>query len=340
MKLLNTIHQMLRIFVFLCTNLWLFAQQTDTTITTIAILGCHNQHKPAPVLPYFAHTIQPQYCIWVGDNVYADAKTDAQHIENQLNILRDKEGFKTLQQQSTFLVTWDDHDYGTNNAGKNYPLKVESKAIHRSFWQLEESVPANQDGVYYARIEELDNGCKLQFIMLDGRYNRDDKGKQADALGKAQWQWLEEQLRQPADLRFIVSGYQILLNKPSRFETWAKLGKSRQRLFNVIKTTQAKGVVFITGDQHYAEVLKTKAAIGYDAYEIMASGINKVEIPSRAKNRVAGPCTTLHAAPLISIHWKDTADQKAHLHFTVTNVQNQEKTLSYKIYFSELGLDQ
>jgi len=317
--------------LFIC----LFAQQTETRV---AVIGCHQQGRPAPALPYMAEKLKPDYCVWVGDNVYADTETDPQHILRQLEIMEAKPGFKELQSQSKFMVTWDDHDFGLNNAGNDYEFREESKQIHRKFWQLENEIPENQDGIYYAKIGQQQNGKKIQFIMIDGRYNRDKPGRKADALGENQWKWLEEQLKQPVDLRFIVSGYQVLLHTPTRWEAWVKLGKSRERLYDLIKSTNAKGVVFITGDQHYAEVLHEKEVLGYDAYEIMASGINQTERPGRAPNRVAGPDLTLNSAPLITIYWDGKNEEPPYIHFTNTDVDTGKHSLEYRISFSDIGI--
>jgi alkaline phosphatase D len=293
----------LSLFLSLAISTCLFAQ--DYEVTKIGILGCHNQGEPAPSIPYFANTLKPKYSLWVGDNVYADTKTDPQHIERQLNVLLEKEGFKELRDHSTFMVTWDDHDYGLNDAGKDYIFREESKQIHRKFWALEEEIPTDQPGVYYAKLEKQANGKVIQFIMIDGRFNRDKPGKKADALGESQWKWLEEQLKQKADVRFLVSGYQVLLEKPTRWEAWIKLGKSRERLFKLIKNTGTNNVIFVTGDQHTVEVLESAKSVNYKTYEIMAAGINKTERPGKAKNRVLGPDVTVHSSPMIEVHWTE-----------------------------------
>ncbi|CAN5446786.1 hypothetical protein BH09BAC1_BH09BAC1_01930 [soil metagenome] len=285
--------------------------QTEA-ITTIAILGCHQQHIPAPTIPFLANTLKPNYCVWVGDNVYADTETDPEYIQQQLEVLLNKEGFKKLRDVSKFRVIWDDHDYGLNDIGKKYVFKEQSKQIHRKFWQLETEIPADQDGIYYAKLDTQPNGKVIQFIMLDGRSNRDNPLQPcADAFGENQWKWLEAQLRQPADLRFIINGYQILLKRPTSWEALVKIGRSRKRLFNIIKYTGANKVLFITGDQHYVEVLRSPKVLGYKTFEIMAAGINNVERPRLAKNRVMAPCVAVQKAPVIEVHW--TAEPYLHL---------------------------
>ena len=232
----------------------------------IAMIGCHNQHAPAPAIPYIAEVLQPDITVWIGDNVYADTKDNPQHIIDQLEILRGKEGFAALKDISSFVVTWDDHDYGLNNAGKEYSIKEKSKDIHRSFWELEAEIPSSQDGVYYATQFSF-NGKTIQFIQLDGRFNRDKPGRNADALGENQWEFLAQALRQDdVDLRFISCGYQILINRPMRWEAMVRLGKSRKRLMELIESQNAP-VLFLTGDQHYVEVLESPRNVSYKTYE-------------------------------------------------------------------------
>ncbi|MGB1248308.1 MAG: alkaline phosphatase D family protein [Chitinophagales bacterium] len=318
----------------------LFTLLSTAQNTNIAIIGCHVQSRPAPTFDYLVENVQPKYSIWVGDNVYADTKEDSTHLENQLAILAAKKGFQALKTSSQFFVTWDDHDFGLNNAGGDYPLKEVHKTVHRDFWELEEEIPEDRDGVYYSHITEEENGKTIQFIMLDGRYNRDKPSKRnGTALGEEQWQWLEEELKKEADLRFVVSGYQVLLNRPTRWESWTKIGKEKKKLFQTIKDADAKGVVFITGDQHYVEVLKAKKdKIGYDTYEIMASGINQTEKAGLAHNRVAGPDLTYNSASVIEVQWEDKESKDAHILFTVTNVENGDTTLTYEIPFENIGL--
>lgn len=329
-------HKCIVALLCLCAATVAYAQ--DGMITKIAVLGCHDQHSPAPTIPYFANELKPAYSIWVGDNVYADTESDPQHIQRQLEVLEAKPGFKELRANSKFMVTWDDHDYGLNDAGKEYIYKEESKQIHRKFWQLEEEIPADRDGVYYAVVEEQPNGRKIQFIMIDCRSNRDNpKMKGADALGEKQWQWLEEQLKQGADLRFFVSGYQVLLKRTNRWEAWVKLGKSRKRLFDLIDSTGANNIVFVTGDQHYVEVLRNPKQVRYNTIEIMAAGINKTERPGLARNRVMGPDVTVHSAPIIEVHWDGS---EPYIHFKNYDVVGNRVNMEYQYPLSKMAWKQ
>ena len=197
----------------------------ETVVKRIAIVGCHRQDLPAPALSRYIES-DPDLVLWVGDNVYADTEDDISYIESCYAALEAKPAFRMLREQAITMATWDDHDYGLNNVGKGYALKEESKKLFRKFWKIEEFVPESRDGVYYSRVFGTGDEA-LQVIMLDPRFNRDEEGPDSDTLGDNQWAWLEAELRKPAGLRLIISGYQVLLDRESKFETWAKFPKAR-----------------------------------------------------------------------------------------------------------------
>ena len=308
-----------------------------STVKRVAIIGCHQQPDPAPALLRYVEAA-PDVVLWVGDNVYADTKDDPSHIERCYQMLEAKPGFKELRDRSTFLAVWDDHDYGMNDDGKNYALKQQSHAIFRKFWRHEDRIPADRPGVFHADIFGAP-GERLQVIMLDGRYNREDPGADADTLGDTQWKWLAEELKKPAELRLIVSGYQVLLDRETKFETWAKVPRARQRLFDLIRQSKANGVVFIAGDQHYGEVSRIRDAIGYDAIEIMFAGINQEEPWVYNSARVSPVANSKDSYAYIDIQWKgttgDNADQP-HLIFRCFDATDRALELTYRINLDEL----
>ena len=90
--------------------------------------------------------------LWVGDNIYADAKEDPGIIQQCYDTLATKPGFKELRSQGQHMFTWDDHDFGDNNEGRHYKLKQQSKKLFVDFWGLEKAIPKDRDGVYYSKI--------------------------------------------------------------------------------------------------------------------------------------------------------------------------------------------
>lgn len=304
------------------------------SVTRLAIIGCHRQDRPAPALLSYVKA-KPQVALWVGDNVYADTRDSPNHIRRCYARLTQQPGYKELKESAEFVATWDDHDYGLDNTGKNYPLKKESKEIFRKFWEVEQYVPAGRSGIYHARYfgkgEE-----RLQIILLDGRYNRDNEGVQSDTLGEEQWKWLAQELRKPAALRLVVSGYQVLLDRTSKFETWAKFPKARARLFKLIQDTKAKRVVFIAGDQHYGEVGRIPSALGYDAVEIMFAGINQEEPHVFYSHRVSPVAHAKDSYGLIDIQWKRNKIDRPHLLFRAFDAKTDQAEITYRLNFHEI----
>ena len=128
-------------------------------------------------------------------------------------------------------------------------------------------------GVYHARTFGP-AGRRIQVILLDTRYFRGAlerstaRGVPGDGrpvryspshdpmssmLGDAQWAWLEERLREPAELRLVVSSIQVVAEDHG-FEGWSRLPLERERLLALVDETGAEGVLFLSGDRHLAEL--------------------------------------------------------------------------------------
>ena len=300
----------------------------------IAVLGCHKQFEPAPALFRYLEA-DPNLCLWIGDNVYADTKDDITFLDSCYNALAAKPAFKQLIQSYPYMATWDDHDFGLNNAGKYYPLKAESKQRFRTFWGLEDQIPKERDGIYYDQVFEF-NGRLLQVVMLDVRYNRDDPGTNGDPLGETQWQWLAQTLEKEADLRLLVSGFQILLGEGSGSETWESFPDARDRLFQLIREKQVENIVFLTGDQHYGEVCRSQNALDFDAIELQFAGINQIEAPEYNSYRVSNVIQSKHSYAFLDVYFDHTKYDLPHLEFQVFDALSNQRELFYRVNLSEL----
>ncbi|MEM9158383.1 MAG: alkaline phosphatase D family protein [Verrucomicrobiota bacterium] len=115
----------------------------------------------------------------------------------------------------------------------------------------------------------------VKVLLLDVRYHRDRPGPaDADVLGDAQWEWLEEELQKSeATLNVVVSGIQIL-HVDHRYEKWEDFPEARERLLNA--AGEAKGrVVFLSGDRHIGELAKLERGDDKREFvEVTASGLS------------------------------------------------------------------
>jgi alkaline phosphatase D len=291
----------------------------DRPITRIAVGSCADQNKPCPIWGRIADQ-KPDLLVLLGDNIYADledgkltppAKPDK--IAACYKELAAVPAFKALRESTRILATWDDHDYGHNDAGVEYEFKDESQKLFLDFFGVPADSPRRaRKGVYHAETFGPE-GKRVQVIMLDGRYHRSQLTKgppatfpgytgriapylpntAADAtlLGDEQWKWLEEQLRQPADVRVIASGIQVI-SEDHPFEKWANLPAERDRLYKLIRDTRANGVVIVSGDRHLGELSLDPDSVGYPLYDLTTSGLNqgakRWRPAERNRHRVAG----------------------------------------------------
>jgi len=253
----------------------------------ISFSSCSDPRFPMEAMDV-ATNLDPELHVFLGDNVYADT-TDMAEMQLRYDELANAAEFKRLAAQAELVATWDDHDYGANDAGKSYPMKAESREIFLDFWdEPADSLRRQHPGVYTSYVYEAD-AHTLQIILLDTRTFRDDltlndgSGKhdyipnadpELEFLGEAQWEWLEQQLSVPADLRLIGSSNQFG-HEYNGYESWTNFPSELQRMLDLIASTQASGVIFLSGDVHWGEVSKRELAAGYDLYDFTSSGINE-----------------------------------------------------------------
>ena len=222
--------------------------------------------------------------IWLGDIVYADSE-NPKVIEKKFKILRNHEFYKSFKKKNNIYGVWDDHDYGTNDGGKEFSAKKESRDVLFNFLDIRKKDPAwKRSGAYQSHlINSADVNVRL--ILLDVRYFRDEllrnngedsryvSDEKADILGEEQWDWLElEFQRAEEDLILIGSGTQIIpVEHP--YEKWSDYPSSRNQLLNLVKKYNQIPVVFLSGDRHMAEVSALAISPDRMIYEITSSGL-------------------------------------------------------------------
>jgi alkaline phosphatase D len=264
--------------------------------TTLAFGSCLRQWKPAPILDT-VRALGPDAFVFAGDNVYTDTgryrrKKEPERIALAYEELAGKPAFQALRASTRLLATWDDHDYGRDNAGAEYPWKNESKAAFVSFFSVPDSSPVHRRAGVYSAHWLGDAEHPVQILLLDTRTFRSPLHRaEADAqctrihltptsdttatvLGDQQWQWLADQLKQPAALRLIVSSIQVIPDRHC-FEKWSNFPHERERLIQLIRASGGVPTVLLSGDRHFGEI---SALPGPDntlpLYEITASGLN------------------------------------------------------------------
>nr|HMP31918.1 alkaline phosphatase D family protein [Saprospiraceae bacterium] len=279
--------------------------------------------KPQPILQKIADS-KPDFFIYLGDNIYGDTY-DMDVLKAKYKKLSDKSEYQALQKSTKVLATWDDHDYGWNDIGRHYTHKEISKEIFLDFFnEPKDSKRRKRAGIYDAHIYQY-GSKKLQIILLDTRTFRDDlrtyrgelhkekkyfypldyfphETEDSTILGKDQWLWLENELSKPADVRIICTSTQFSIEF-NGYEAWANFPHEQKKMIELISKTKANGVIFISGDVHYAEISKMENSIGYPLYDFTSSGITSTwHFATPNINRIEGPVMENHYG-LITIDW-------------------------------------
>ncbi len=238
-------------------------------------------------------------------------------INNKYGRLAEKSSYQNLKSNTKILATWDDHDFGWNDSGRHYPFKEQTKEIFLDFFEEpKDSERRKRAGIYDSHLVETDSN-RVQIILLDTRTFRDDlihrdpelekerryfyyldytphTSSDSTLLGSEQWNWLDQQLQVEADVRIVASSTQFGIEY-NGYEAWANFPHEQERFFNLIKKNKANGLLFISGDVHYAEISKMEPEGLYPIYDVTASGLSSTwHFATPNDNRIEGPIMDNH----------------------------------------------
>ena len=251
--------------------------------------SCLNQDRPMPIFKSIKEDSFDLF-LMIGDNVYGDSKTE-ELKELKLAYKKQKNNFNKMNLNFPFEAIWDDHDYGLNDAGKEYPFKENSKNLFLNFWNIpEDDIRRSRKGLYHDLLYNIGNK-KIQILLLDTRTFRDkltpsdkigapgkeryipNKDSSLTILGKEQWKWLKKKILEPADFRIIASSIQFLPIGHG-WESWNNFPYERKRLINIINSAISNNILIISGDRHRGGVYQLKTNKGVIISEMTSSSLN------------------------------------------------------------------
>ncbi|KAF7458560.1 alkaline phosphatase family protein [Cryptosporidium felis] len=236
---------------------------------------------------------RPDALFWMGDSIYTKCGSPV-CLREGYSLQKNNKHYKKLLDSGIYVDgTWDDHDYGVNDGGKEVPFKEESQQIFLDFLSVPESSPRRKRSGVYSSHTFGPPGKQVKVIALDTRFHRDGSyvyekygissfahldtpftsifaasirffasvfgyghSHRGDILGREQWEWLEKELSESRALaNIIISSVQVTTSYPV-IEGWGHYPKSRERLFRLIKRIKPRGVLFLSGDVHWGQVLE------------------------------------------------------------------------------------
>lgn len=260
-----------------------FPENFDEPLEVVAFGSCNRDDLPQPLWPEIAAQ-DPDLWIWAGDNVYVDwyegeddraGMSAAEWAVKRFDAQFDRPDYRTFRAAFPIVGTWDDHDYGKNNAGAAFALKEVTKTLLLDFLEVPADAPLRgREGVYQSYTFGPE-GKQVKILLLDNRYFMSGPESEDPALlGEAQRAWLEAELREStAGLHLIVSGIQVL-SEEHRWDRWTKFPGVREWLIDFVVEERIPGVIFLSGDRHIHELSRMEVeGLPYPLIDLTSSGL-------------------------------------------------------------------
>jgi alkaline phosphatase D len=285
------------IFFLITISTTVAAKQVSDVPIKILFGSCLHQDKPQPIWQAMNQE-QADLFVLLGDNVYGDTE-DMQELRAKYAKQWATSGMQTMLANTPTIGMWDDHDFGENDAGAEYPQKEASRQIMLDYFNVPKESPRRTrvDGIYTSHVLTQAD-MTVQIILPDLRWNRSplesvgrlkymlskapndlgpyipSKDESSTMLGETQWQWLEQQLQQPADVRVLATSLQFL-PEFSGWESWANLPHERQRFLALLDKYQIDNLVIVSGDTHWSEFSQITRNNQKLLWEMTASGLTE-----------------------------------------------------------------
>jgi len=177
---------------------------------------------------------------------------------------------RKLLRSTAHLAVWDDHDFGPNDTDGSFPLKGAALEAFKRYWANPSYGLPDVPGIF-----GLATWGDVDFFLLDNRShrypNRYPQTPDKAMFGRAQLEWLKQALvASHATFKVVVAGGQFW-NARNRYETLFSYPAEQRALAEWLVEQRIDGVLFLSGDRHFAELLRRERPGTYPLYEFTSS---------------------------------------------------------------------
>jgi len=214
----------------------------------------------------------PELMLWMGDNVYFREPewTSLEGMSSRYRAYRAAPALRNLLRSTAHLAVWDDHDFGPNDTDGSFPLKGAALEAFKRYWANPSYGLPGVPGIF-----GLATWGDVDFFLLDNRFhrypNRYPQTPDKAMFGRAQLGWLKQALvASHATFKVVVAGGQFW-NARNRYETFFSYPAESRALAEWLVEQRIEGVLFLSGDRHFAELLRRERPGTYPLYEFTSS---------------------------------------------------------------------
>ena len=214
----------------------------------------------------------PSLMLWLGDNVYFREPewTSLEGMSGRYRAYRALPALKRLLRAAAHVAIWDDHDFGPNDSDGSFTMKAAALTAFKRYWANPSYGLPGVPGIFGAV-----TWGDVEFFLLDNRFyrypNRYPSAPDKAMFGREQLEWLKQALvASRAAFKVIVAGGQFW-NSRSRYESFFSYPVEQRALAEWLVERRIEGVLFLSGDRHFSELLRHERPGTYPLFELTSS---------------------------------------------------------------------
>ncbi|WP_425613741.1 alkaline phosphatase [Anatilimnocola sp. NA78] len=215
-----------------------------------------------------------------GDTPYIDS-TDLTKQRQRYRAFSAVPEFQGIAKSLPVWGTWDDHDFGKNDADGR--LKGKENAL-QAFKEYRANANFGENGV---GIFTKFRFGPVEVFLIDARWFANTGPSPVDEkkptlLGKAQFDWLLGSLKaSTSPWKVLLTGIIWDAKTNGEKDHWETYAHERRAIFDFIRQEKINGVVLFGGDIHVTRVLRYDAekTVGYPLYQFISSPIHDRILP-------------------------------------------------------------
>ena len=143
-------------------------------VTALGFGSCNNQTNSQAFWTVIAEQ-NPEAFLMLGDNVYGDLPEGSPsspalpELEAAYALQDTHPSYQAVRERILFYTTWDDHDYGLNDAGGDFAFRSRAEDLFLDFWDAPKQDPRRTRAGIYNEWTVESHGFSIQLIALDTR---------------------------------------------------------------------------------------------------------------------------------------------------------------------------